>query len=195
MPTAISPPQKRVLADSTSVHQNAVVDPTPHSSKRRKLDLGSSPRKRPGPQRARPNAPGSSNPKSQFEKEVLEKLTQDISELKHKNAERDQEWNRPPLVDFDGRRDALRFQQIEAERGSMAGSKPTVRLFGVTEVSSVTSRAQQGIHVSNRMVIPFFCMSLASCITSMCLRHLRSRARIAQDFARTWSQSWLRMKR
>lgn len=128
---AIKQPQKRILGESKSNH-NAV--PTPPSSKKRKLngeltngDIPSS-----------PSAPrtklGSSQPKSQFETEVLEKLTQDISGLKKFNSEKDQQWERPSLDDFDEKRDSLCFQQIEAEEGTLHGGKVTVKFFGVTEV-------------------------------------------------------------
>lgn len=77
----------------------------------------------------------SSQPKSQFESEVLEKLTQDIGDLKKSNSERDQQWRRPSLDGFNPDEDSLCFQQIEAEEGVIHGGKPTVKLFGVTEVS------------------------------------------------------------
>ena len=77
---------------------------------------------------------GSSQPKSHFEEEVLEKLTQDISGLKKNNSEKDQQWARPDLSDFDPKTDSLCFQQIEAEEGTLHGGKTTVKLFGCTEV-------------------------------------------------------------
>lgn len=64
----------------------------------------------------------------------MEKLTQDINGLKYKNSEKDQQWERPNLDDFEENRDSLCFQQIEAEDGSLPGGKTTIRLFGVTEV-------------------------------------------------------------
>lgn len=76
---------------------------------------------------------GSSQP-SHFESEVLEKLTQDMSGLKNKNSEKDQQWARPGLEDFDAQTNNLVFQQIEAEEGTLHGGKATVKLFGVTEV-------------------------------------------------------------
>lgn len=79
---------------------------------------------------------GSSQPKSQFEEEVLDKLTQDISGLKQQNSEKDQQWDRPSLDDFDELRDSLCFQQIEAEEGTLHGGKTTVKLFGVTEADA-----------------------------------------------------------
>lgn len=128
-------PQKRVLGDSTKAHTNSNNTPAPSGAKRRKLDNGSSPIKFKGGRNGVSGKPGSSQPKSQFEEEVLEKLTQDISGLKQKNSERDQQWDRPSLEDFDAQNDNLCFQQIEAEEGTIHGGQTTVRLFGVTEVS------------------------------------------------------------
>lgn len=135
MPAAVLKPQKRVLGDATKAHRNANV-PSASAAKKRKLDPQSSPATR---FKAPPNGAhgkiGSSQPKSQFEEEVLEKLTQDISGLKQKNSEKDQQWERPGLDDFDQSTDTLCFQQIEAEEGSLHGGKTTVKLFGVTEVN------------------------------------------------------------
>ena len=134
MPGALAQSQKQVLGDSTKAHRNVTVMPSSNAAKRRKLDHGSSPLaglKGTGRLKGLPN---SSQPKSQFEEEVLEKLTQDISDLKHNNAEKDQQWDRPPLTDFNDQRDTLCFQQIEAEKGFLAGGKATVKLFGVTQV-------------------------------------------------------------
>lgn len=78
---------------------------------------------------------GSSQPKSQFETEVLEKMTQDISGLKENNAEKDQQWDRPSLASFDAKRDVLRFQSIDIEEGTLHGGKVTLKMFGVSEVS------------------------------------------------------------
>ncbi|KAI0472102.1 DNA polymerase delta catalytic subunit [Xylariaceae sp. FL0804] len=125
-------PQKRVLGDATN---RGKVPSTPSSSKRRRLEpLSSSPASRLNSSQQGPGIKfGSSQQKSTFESEVLEKLSQDISELKQTNSERDQAWERPPVVDFDSRRDNLIFQQIEAEEGTLSGGKATVKLFGVTE--------------------------------------------------------------
>ncbi|KAK6005069.1 hypothetical protein QM012_007848 [Aureobasidium pullulans] len=116
-------PNKRVLVDAPSSRQNIQND---SPSKRRKLNGQSKNFKTPG-------GPGSSQVKSQFEEEVLEKLTQDIDGLKQHNAEKDQQWARPSLDDFDETRDNLCFQQIEAEEGTLHGGKTCVKLFGVTE--------------------------------------------------------------
>ena len=121
---------KRVLGDQTSTARNIAA--SPHSVKKRKLDTPSRAFRKP----AGPNGPGSSQPKSQFETEVLEKLSQNIDGLRKKNQEKDQHWPRSPLGDFNERTDSLCFQQIEAEEGSLHGGKTTVKLFGVTEVSS-----------------------------------------------------------
>jgi len=130
----VSQPPKRVLADTTNTHN---VLKSPPSAKKRKLN-GNLPHgglhsSQSGPNGFRSKF-GSSQPKSQFETEVLAKMTQDISELKENNAERDQQWDRPSLSDFDPSRDALRFQQIEIEEGTLHGGKVTLKMFGVSEV-------------------------------------------------------------
>lgn len=126
---AAKPSGKRVLKDAPSSVQNLQAT---SPSKRRKLNGGSTydSYKKPGK-----NGIGSSQPKSQFEEEVLERLTQDISGLRQNNSERDQHWARPPLDDFNEKTDSLCFQQIENEEGTLHGGKTTVKLFGVTEVS------------------------------------------------------------
>lgn len=135
MPAAVLKPPKRVLGDSTKAHRNANnALPSPNSAKRRKLDNGSSPSKLKLSQNGPSGKLGSSQPRSQFEEEVLEKLTQDVGGLKEKNAEKDQQWGRPGLDDFDENKDSLCFQQIEIEEGTLAGGKSALKLFGVTEV-------------------------------------------------------------
>lgn len=126
--------QKRVLTDATNTHN---VMKSPPSAKKRKLN-GNLPSvsfksSQNGPNGVRGKL-GSSQPKSQFETEVLEKMTQDISDLKHNNSEKDQQWERPSLDDFNENRDALRFQQIEIEEGTLHGGKATLKMFGVSEV-------------------------------------------------------------
>lgn len=126
-------PQKRVLGEA-GTRQN--IPSTPASAKKRKTDVFSS-----SPAAGRflgsqmdPRAKlGSSQPKTAFESEVLEKLSQDISDMKRNNTERDQVWERPPVVDFDPRRDNLCFQSIDAEEGTLHGGRATVKLFGVSE--------------------------------------------------------------
>ncbi|KAI0124213.1 DNA polymerase delta catalytic subunit [Xylariales sp. AK1849] len=121
-------PQKRVFGGRN-------IPPTPSSKKRRLEPLTSSPASRLNSSQPGHGASklGSSQPKSAFESEVLEKLSQDISDLKQSNSEKDQAWERPPVVDFEPSRDNLVFQQIEAEEGTLHGGKATVKLFGVTE--------------------------------------------------------------
>ncbi|KAK4554418.1 DNA-directed DNA polymerase delta [Recurvomyces mirabilis] len=123
-------PSKRVLQETTSSRTNQQISP----SKKRKLEDAATPKFK-TPARKLPNGSqmGSSQPKSHFESEVLEKLTQDIDALKQKNGEKDQHWSRPPLRDFSDKKDTLCFQQIEAEEGTLHGGRATVKLFGVTD--------------------------------------------------------------
>ncbi|MBE3050522.1 hypothetical protein IMZ48_50125 [Candidatus Bathyarchaeota archaeon] len=125
-------PHKRALTDSTNSHQN--IPPTSPTTKKRKVEPPSStPRLFPSSQNDPRSKLSSSQPKSAFESDVLEKLSQDASGLRHHNAEKDQVWDRPALGDFNAQRDKLCFQAIETEEGTMPGGKPTIRLFGVTE--------------------------------------------------------------
>ncbi len=135
MPGIVKPNTKRVLADSSKAVQNGVTVKSPQSTKKRKLngDAPSFSSSQAGPNGTKGKY-GSSQSKSQFETEVLEKMTQDIHGLKQKNAEKDQQWQRPGLDDFDEKRDSLCFQQIECEEGTLHGGKATLKLFGVTEV-------------------------------------------------------------
>ena len=128
-PTSV--PSKRVLQDSTHSRGNQQASP----SKKQKLDDQSPAPRFKTPAKKGPNGSqlGSSRPKSQFEEEVLEKLTQDIDSLKQKNAEKDQHWARPSLDDFSEKTDVLTFQSIDAEEGTLHGGRTTVKLFGVTE--------------------------------------------------------------
>lgn len=127
-------PQKRILGDATNNHRNLTSSPS--ALKKRKLDQIpekiSSPHLRNGPRK--PFGSSQPQPKSQFEEEVLEKLTQDINDLKRSNSEKDQQWERPPLGDFNEARDNLCFQQIDIEEGMLMGGKTALKLFGVTEV-------------------------------------------------------------
>ena len=124
-------PQKRVFGEASSARRN--IPATPASSKKRRLEpFSSSPAT--GLKSSQNNKLGSSQPKSAFESEVLEKLSQDISGLKQANAEKDQAWERPPVPKtFSPQRNSLTFQQIEAEEGTIHGGHATVKLFGVTE--------------------------------------------------------------
>ena len=133
MPGRVASAQKRALTDSTS---NNNVLKSPPSAKMSNLigdgpsvyfsswQLVSSSFK---------NKMASSQPKSQFETEVLEKMTQDISGLKQSNAEKDQQWERPSLSGFDSRKDVLRFQAIDLEVGTLQGGKVAIKMFGVSE--------------------------------------------------------------
>lgn len=157
MPGAIILPQKRVLGDSTKAHNNASNLSSPSASKRRKLDAGSTPRKLNVSQKGTAVKSSSSQPKSQFEEEELEKLTQGISGLKHKNSEKDQQWDRPSLADFNEKTDSLCFQQIEVEEGTLNGGRATIKLFGVTEASVyLGERDFVLINVLIRLAILFF---------------------------------------
>ena len=167
MPVATLPPPKRVLADSTKAHRNVNPSkPSPNAAKRRKVEVGSSPSKKLKlSQNSFKNA--SSQPKSQFEEEYLEKLTQDISGLKQQNSEKDQHWDRPSLDDFDEARDSLCFQQIEAEEGTLHGGRTTIKLFGVTEVATLLCLARAMLMLNDgRPVTLYFSMSPTSFIIS-----------------------------
>ncbi|TVY91000.1 DNA polymerase delta catalytic subunit [Lachnellula willkommii] len=123
-------PQKRILGEATNARRN--IPATPASAKKRKLEPLSSPAVRfKSSQNGPKGKPGSSQP-SHFESEVLEKMTQDMAGLKKNNSEKDQEWARPSLADFNPQVDKLCFQQIEAEEGTLHG-RAAVKLFGVTE--------------------------------------------------------------
>lgn len=134
MPAAVlHQPANHVLADSTNSRRNLLQPLTP-SKKRRHDGSPVTAKYHNPPRKFNTKHAGSSQPKSQFEEEVLEKLTQDINGLKHKNSEKDQQWSRPSLDDFDERTHSLCFQQIEAEEGTLHGGKTTIKLFGATEV-------------------------------------------------------------
>ncbi|TVY49061.1 DNA polymerase delta catalytic subunit [Lachnellula occidentalis] len=123
-------PQKRILGEASNTRRN--IPGTPASAKKRKLEPVSSPAVRfKSSQNGPKGKPGSSQP-SHFESEVLEKMTQDMAGLKKNNSEKDQEWARPSLADFNPHVDKLCFQQIEAEEGTLHG-RAAVKLFGVTE--------------------------------------------------------------
>lgn len=126
-------PQKRILSESSNARRN--IPSSPASAKKRKLESASSPNARfKSSQHGSKGKLGSSQPKSHFEEEILEKMTQDMNGLRKKNFEKDQQWDRPHLGDFDSQANNLCFQQIEAEEGTLHGGKATVQLFGVTEV-------------------------------------------------------------
>ena len=126
-------PQKRILGDSTNARRN--IPSSPASAKKRKLEPFSSPAARFKSSQNGPKGKVGSSQPSHFESEVLEKMTQDMAGLKKSNSEKDQEWARPGLGDFNSQTDNLCFQQIEAEEGTFNHGKATVKLFGVTEAS------------------------------------------------------------
>ncbi|KAK0739855.1 DNA polymerase family B-domain-containing protein [Apiosordaria backusii] len=134
MPSATLP-QKRVFGEASSTRRNIAATPSSATKKRRIDEPTSSPAQRfKSSQNDTKGRMASSQQKSVFESEVLERLNQDISDLKQNNSEKDQAWDRPPIPDdFDPSKDSLCFQAIEAEEGTIAGGQPAVKLFGVTE--------------------------------------------------------------
>lgn len=124
-------PQKRILGESRN-RQNS-LSTTSEAKKRRTDNFSSTPSAFRGSQNGPGNKLGTNQPKSAFESEVLEKLSQDMSNLKQKNAEKDQHWDRPPVEEFVPERDSLVFQSIEAEEGTLHGGRATVKLFGVND--------------------------------------------------------------
>ncbi|KAH8908596.1 hypothetical protein BR93DRAFT_491943 [Coniochaeta sp. PMI_546] len=132
MPATILP-RKRVFGEASKARQNIAA--TPSSTKKRRIDdiPSSSPVARFRSSQATPGRLASSQPKSAFESEVLEKLSQDISDLRESNSERDQSWARPPIPqEYDPETSPLCFQSIEAEEGMLHG-ETAVKLFGVTQ--------------------------------------------------------------
>ncbi|KAK4212108.1 DNA polymerase delta catalytic subunit [Rhypophila decipiens] len=134
-PAATMLPQKRVFGEASSARRN--IPASPSSVKKRKLDAGTKPAPRfTSSQNYKGRLP-SSQPKSAFESEVLERMSQDINELKQNNSEKDQAWDRPPIPDdFEPSKHALSFQAIEAEEGTIHGGQAAVKLFGVTELGN-----------------------------------------------------------
>ncbi|KAH7042087.1 DNA polymerase delta catalytic subunit [Macrophomina phaseolina] len=121
---SLAPPTKRVLTETSSARRNIAA--SPQSAKKRRLNGA------PPTPSAKGDHVGSSQPRSQFEEE-LEKLGENMHGLRSVNAEKDQQWARPPLDDFDPASNDLCFQQIDAEEGTLHGGKATVKLFGVTD--------------------------------------------------------------
>lgn len=132
MPEAIMSPHKRVLGDA--VNNTPGIMKSSSVLKKRKLDNEPSVSFTQSSQTARRKIGSTQPQKSQFEEEVLEKLTQDIGDLKENNSEKDQQWERPPVEDFDETKENICFQQIDAEEAILM-AKPAIRLFGVTEVN------------------------------------------------------------
>jgi DNA polymerase delta subunit 1 len=129
-------PQKRAFGEASQTRRNIPATPSSNTKKRRLEGFSSSPVGR-LPSSQLGNKVASSQPKSTFESDVLEKLSQDISARKQNNSEKDQDWDRPPVpASFNPRSDNLVFQQIEAEEGTLHGGQATVKLFGVTELGN-----------------------------------------------------------
>lgn len=170
-----------VLANSTNNHQNLL--PSPSKSRKRRYD--GTPISNITPKRPNGKHFGSSQPKSQFEEEVLDKLTQDINGLKNKNSEKDQQWSRPPLDDFDPTIDSLCFQQIEAEEGTLHGGKTTIKLFGATEVSLHYIESISPTNKTGRLATQYSYMLPTSYITFMSLPRFHSRGMIAKATSTT----------
>jgi DNA polymerase delta subunit 1 len=153
MPAATLP-KKRVFGEASSARRNIVA--TPVSAKKRRLDEPSS---SPAPRLTSSQNDGkgklaSSQPKSAFESEVLERMSQDISDLKQNNAEKDQVWDRPPVPrDYNPDTDSLCFQAIEAEEGTVAGGQTAVKLFGVT---SHGNSVQEGTVAGGQTAVKLF---------------------------------------
>jgi DNA polymerase delta subunit 1 len=132
MPAAVTKtPAKRALAESSNGRTNVQV--SPRSAKKLRLENGNG-KMKPPTKNAKTSFTSSQPEPSQFE-ETLEQMSQDMQDLKARNTEKDQQWRRPPLSDdFNEMTHKLVFQQIECEEGVLNGGKPTVKLFGVTEV-------------------------------------------------------------
>lgn len=132
MPAAVTKtPAKRALAESSNGRTNVQV--SPRSAKKLRLENGNG-KMKPPTKNANTSFTSSQPEPSQFE-ETLEQMSQDMQDLKARNTEKDQQWRRPPLSDdFNEMTHKLVFQQIECEEGVLNGGKPTVKLFGVTEV-------------------------------------------------------------
>ena len=129
-------PQKRAFGEASSALSNIHNLPaaSSDSTKKRRLDdVPPSSRFRTFKNDGKGRIP-STQPKSAFESEVLERMSQDISDLKQNNSEKDQAWERPPLpATYNPATDSLCFQSIEAEEGFLHGGQATIKLFGVTE--------------------------------------------------------------
>ncbi|KAI5299106.1 DNA-directed DNA polymerase delta [Ascosphaera pollenicola] len=129
---AISNPQKRPLGGNAQKPESA-SSASSGAAKRQKLTSNGSVINRPAPVIATQSRQAAlAQQKSQFVEE-LEKMTQDIEGLRTTSAEKDQQWRRPSLEDFDPETDALVLQQIECEQGNAPGGRTVVKVFGVTE--------------------------------------------------------------
>ncbi|OAQ61381.1 DNA polymerase delta catalytic subunit [Purpureocillium lilacinum] len=120
-------PRNLVLTEPRS-NANSLCEETP--SKKRKIAVA------PALARSRDDSrPGlySTQTKSGFESDILEKFGHDILKLKRNCNEKGQSWDRPPVRALVPECDSLCFQAIEAEEGTLHGGLPTVKLFGVNE--------------------------------------------------------------
>lgn len=147
-------PQKRILGEAKNNQQSNIPSSPPSAAKKRKLEpVASSPAvARFKSSQNGPKGKLASSQPSHFESEVLEKMTQDMESLKKNNSEKDQEWARPSLSDFNPKTDNLIFQQIECEEGTFDNGKTTVKLFGVTEVSCIPIPSKPATNTSYRPV-------------------------------------------
>jgi DNA polymerase delta subunit 1 len=125
---------KRVLGEQPNAGNK---DLSSNSAKKRKLDSYNTPANK---FKSTQNGKLGSSQPSHFESEVLEKLTSQMSGLKQRNSEKDQQWARPSMDDFKANEEPLIFQQIEVEEGHFFGGQTTLRLFGVTEVCLYSSQ-------------------------------------------------------
>ncbi|RKF75405.1 DNA polymerase delta catalytic subunit [Golovinomyces cichoracearum] len=121
-------PQKRIHGFAPQVQKDGLS--SPNSKKKRKLESYSSMGARLNSSQTKYNGRKTPSQPSQFETEVLEKLTQDMASLKENNAEKDQQWERPPVLDSSSGKQNLCFQQIECEEGTLHSGKATIKLFG-----------------------------------------------------------------
>ncbi|KAF7862608.1 hypothetical protein EAF04_007481 [Stromatinia cepivora] len=142
-------PQKRIVGEAKNIQQSNIPSSPPSAAKKRKLEpvASSLAAVRFKSSQNGPKGRLASSQPSHFESEVLEKMTQDMESLKKNNSEKDQEWARPSLADFNPEEDNLIFQQIECEEGTYDHGKATVKLFGVTETGhSVMLHVQDFLH-------------------------------------------------
>ena len=131
-----STPRKRLLRESSNL-QNIAESPKRRKANIVKLD--------------------SSQGKSVFESDVLEKLNEGLLDSKRLNTEKDQTWERPPLQDLSPNQQSLCFQSIEAEEGTLHGGASTVKLFGITsEGNSVMLHVSDFKHYLYVAVPPTF---------------------------------------
>lgn len=180
-------PQKRILGEAKNTQQSNTPSTPSSAAKKRKLEPVAS-----SPAAARfkssqngPKGKLASSQPSHFESEVLEKMTQDMESLKKNNSEKDQEWARPGLADFNPEVDNLIFQQIECEEGTYDHGKATVKLFGVTEVSFIPIPTEPATNTTYRLVTQLCYMLKTSYITFTSPLLLVSHIKIVKDSKHT----------